>query len=102
MMRLHILFLRIAECTGLGEGGSESSPSAVFADTVQAELDQMIRFKLSAGPAIPLLELNSEEIVCFGKSAVLDARLTGVFLEMKSDDASRRNKFLDFDTCARW
>jgi hypothetical protein len=62
----------------------------------------MLRLKFAAGPAIPLLELNSKQIICFLKLAILYAGLTTVGFELQRDNGIGWNRLLKFEACARW
>jgi hypothetical protein len=54
-----------------------------LAHLAQAELDQVFGFESAAGPAIPLLKLDSKEVVGFLEFAVFYAGLTAFALELQ-------------------
>ncbi len=61
----------------------------------------MIGFELEAGPAVSLLKLNSDQIVCFCKLAVFSSSLTAVLRELESDDCVGGYGFFKSDACTR-
>jgi hypothetical protein len=70
-------------------------------DAMQPELDQVVWFEFSAGPSISLLEFDSEQVIQFIESAVLDAGLAPVSSELKRDECIGLDGVLHFKACAR-
>ena len=68
-----------------------------LAHLAHAELDQVFGFEPASGPSIPLLKLDSKEVVCFLEFAVFDASLTSFAFEMKRQDSVGRDRLLEFE-----
>ena len=60
----------------------------------------MIGFELAARPAVSLLKLDTEQIVCFGAFAVYDTGLAAVLWKLESNNCIGRNGFFESETCA--
>jgi len=64
-------------------------------------LEQVFGFEFAAGPAITLLELDSEKVIGFFESAVLYAGLAAIALELQRYNRIGRNGFFEFKTGSR-
>ncbi len=61
----------------------------------------MIGFELTTRPAVSLLKLNSEEIICLFKLAVFDSSLTAILRKLESDDCVGGYGYFKSNACAR-
>jgi hypothetical protein len=66
----------------------------------QPELYQVPGLKFSAGPAITLLELDTEKIIIVIRFAILYPCLTAVAFKLKRNESIGLNWLLDHETCA--
>jgi hypothetical protein len=82
------------------EQGVAPDHSFLF-DTMQSELDQVVRFESSAGPSVAVLELDSEQVIQFVEGAVFDAGLAPVGSEFERNDGVGRDRFVHFETRTR-
>ena len=62
----------------------------------------MFRFEFSAGPAIPLLELNTKQVVRFFELAIFYAGLTAVGFKFQRKKGVGCDRLLKFEARARW